>query len=102
MRIAVDFDGTLCKRSGIPRKDDYLASPPQEGALEAIWWLYTKGHKPYILTARHEINGIYWWLYYNGFPEMEITNEKQEGTAIYLDDRAIRFTNWQDFCKYIG
>src|SRR3990167_2789568 len=96
MRIGIDFDGTICKRQGVPRKDDYLTSPPQENALEAIWWLQVQGYEPYVFTSREEKNGIYWWLYYNGFPEIEITNKKKRNTIAYIDDRAIRFeNNWQ-------
>lgn len=102
MLIAVDFDGTICKRSGIPRKDDYLTAPPTENALEAIWWLLAKGHQPYIFTSRHEKDGISLWLYYKGFPYLEVTDRKLPDTSVYIDDRAIRFTNWMDMCKYFG
>lgn len=101
-RVGIDFDGTLCKRKGIPRKGDYLLAKPQKNALEAMWWLQDNGYEPYVITARKEKTGIELWLFWHGFPLMEVTNRKKYGTIMYIDDRALRFTNWQDVIKYFG
>ena len=37
-----------------------------------------------------------------GFPKMRITNIKESGTLAFIDDRAIRFDNWQNIRKYFG
>ncbi len=102
--IGVDFDGVICSRPGIPRQGDFMVDKPTKDALEAIWWLEEQGFKPYVFTNRGEKqwSEIEYWMYGHGFPRLNITNRKLKGTNIYLDDRAIRFTNWQDVCKYLG
>ncbi len=101
MRIAVDFDGVICRRAGIPRKKSIFDDPPQDDALEAVKWLMESGHELYIFSNRDE-DDILIWLKQNNFPLLEITNRKKPNTSIYLDDRAIRFTSWLDFTKYVG
>ncbi len=104
-KIAIDFDGTICDRKGIPRKDDYMADKPTKDALEAVWWLFKQGFEPYILTNRRitQWPGIRYWLFMNGFPSLKITNRKLPKTTMYIDDRAIRFeNNWQSICKMLG
>jgi hypothetical protein len=100
----IDFDGTLCKGVGIPRKGYFDSKPPMENAIDAIKWMISVNTEPYVLTSReiHEWKDIVIWLYKNGFPGMMVTNRKKKGTLIFLDDRAIRFTSWQDFCKLLG
>jgi hypothetical protein len=101
-RIGVDFDGVLAERVGIPRKGDYLLDKPTKDALQAIWWLIGNGYEPYVLTARKETTGIELWLFWHGFPHIEVTNEKKSDTIAYIDDRGLRFTNWLDIIKYFG
>ena len=36
MKIAIDFDGVICKREGIPTEKDWSESVPMPGAKEAI------------------------------------------------------------------
>lgn len=105
MKIAVDFDGVIIDRRGIPRKHDFFDDPPMDDARDAIVWLLSEGHDPYIFTNRSEDEWpkIRQWLDKWKFPRafLPITNKKELKTSIYLDDRAVRFTNWQDFCKLI-
>ena len=101
MLISIDFDGTICKRTGIPRVGSVLDEEPQEYAKEAIEWLMEQGHELYIQSNRDK-DEILVWLKEHNFPLLEITKGKKDNTTIYLDDRAIRFTNWQDFCKLLG
>lgn len=100
MKIACDFDGVLCKRNGIPTvmKDD---DKPMEGALEAINLLLGQGHYVWVFTSNPAPDKVRAWLTQNGFPELEITNIKKPA-HVYIDDRAIRFTNWQDMRKYFA
>jgi len=102
-KYAIDFDGVLCDRQGLPRVGSFKDCAPNDYAVEAIKCLRRNHHEFYILTNREEKEwkDIYEWLKYNGFPKMRITNIKEKGTTIYLDDRAVRFTNWLDFCKLI-
>ena len=102
MKISIDFDGVICKRQGIPTIRDWESnSEPMEGALDAIVLLKSLGHKVWIFTANHEQDKVRSWLKKNGFPELKITNIK-EPAQDYIDDRAIRFTNWQDIRKYFS
>jgi len=101
MKIAIDFDGVICKRKGVTMRDNNFESDkPVKGAAEAMHWLKAKGHDVYVLTARDKDDhfGVSMWLRRYGFPDLRVTNTKEPAT-IYLDDRAIRFTNWTDFCK---
>lgn len=104
MKIAIDFDGTLCKRTGIPTLEPWDKCGPVEGASQALWLLYERGIEFYILTAKAktEFEKMRVWLNQWGFPQPEklfITNCKQKGTTVYIDDRGIRFTNWNDIRK---
>jgi len=102
-RIAIDFDGVLIDREGVPRKPDVENDRPHKHAQEAVKTLQDLGYECYILTARgkDEWPSIKEWLWRWEFPEMEVTNRKTNAVA-YIDDRAIRFTNWLDITKYFG
>lgn len=102
MRIAIDFDGVVCDWEGIVRGHDFSKCVPKQDAPEAINWLLSRGDDIWIFTTRDssEWKAIRNWLKEWGIPKLPITNIKKKAT-IYLDDRAIRFTNWQDFCKLL-
>ena len=104
MKIGIDFDNVLIKHKGVPGEDNNFEEEPVKGALDAVKWLKKQGHEVYVLTARFNTDWveIERWLIKWKFPDMEITNKKLNGTAVYIDDRAIRFTNWQDVCRYLG
>lgn len=72
-----------------------------EGAKDAINLLINNGHKVWILTSNPDLNMVSSWLKRYEFPELRITSIK-EPAHVYIDDRAIRFTNWQDIRKYFG
>ena len=103
MRIAIDFDGVLADGKRIPREHNFGGWKPKENAVEAIKFLQGLGYECYILTAREEQewDGMKGWLKRHGFPEMEVTNRKMNA-VVYIDDRAVRFTNWRDICKLFG
>ncbi len=102
-RIAIDFDGVLINGRGIPRKPDVAHGQPHKNAVAGVKYLQELGYECFILTSRasHEWPAIKEWMVKWGFPEIEITNTKKNAVA-YIDDRAIRFTNWQDICRYFG
>ena len=101
-KIAVDFDGTLVKRKGIPTNGALNDCEPTEDAVEAISFFIEKGLDVYILTSRNpeEWDSVRKWLKDNNFPEIRVGNIKEKDTQVIIDDRAIRFTNWQDIRKY--
>jgi len=103
MKIALDFDGTICDLKGIVRGHDFSKCKPKKDAKEAIDWLLKEGYEIWIFTTRAESEweDIYGWLLKWKIPPLRITNIKRNAT-IYLDDRGVRFTSWQDFCKLLG
>jgi len=101
MNIAIDFDGVICKRAGIPTIRDWKNAQPMEGALDAINLLRKNGHNVWVFTSNPEPQLVEEWLKENKFPELDVTNVKLPAHA-YIDDRAIRFTDWQDIRKYFG
>lgn len=87
--LAVDFDGVV---------RDTQTGKPIDGALKAIKWLKSKGRQVIISTAREDLGNVNIWLKKYGF-DVEATNRKVKAT-VYIDDRGIRFTNWDDITAY--
>ena len=105
MKVAIDFDSVLVQRSGIPTSSEVWRDGPVKDSEDALWHFFRKGIDMYIFSVRgkEEKDKIREWLEKHDFPPIElITNEKQPGTALYIDDRALRFTNWQDVRKLLG
>jgi len=73
---------------------------PVEGAINAIKKLKNKGYDVVVFTAREDLEPVDEWFrkHCNGW-SLEITNKKPPAIA-YIDDRAIRFTNWKDILNY--
>jgi 5'(3')-deoxyribonucleotidase len=101
MRIALDFDGVICKRNKVPREPSFADSKPNKFARKVILQLMDR-HELYICTNRDEseFDDIRAWLDKYKIPKLLITNKKLPKTGVYLDDRALRFTNWLDISKY--
>lgn len=113
LSIAVDFDGVIHSYSrGWHTKDIY--DPPMPGAERALGSLI-QAYGVFILTARPADEVLVWCetefplLRFQLIPEdvrywdrrgvIGVTNRKLPALA-YIDDRAIRFTNWQDVLNY--
>lgn len=105
--IAIDFDGTLCKKQSYG--NGYIYEMSNEKASDITSKLHEDGYKIVIYTTRLNPSfggDIEWkkqqiitWCDQHGIYFDEITCEKPEAVA-YIDDRAIRFTNWQDISNY--
>lgn len=103
--IAIDWDDTVVDRD---------SQKPLPGAFESIEKLLEE-HLVFIFSARDPREIVDWFegkdFYFNveKIPDhaeewtkkgvVGVTNRKLPCTA-YLDDRAIRFTNWKDVLKY--
>ena len=96
--IAIDMDGVIHRYSK-GWFDGTLYDEPVEGAREKIQMLLDNGFEPVIFTTRTNRRIVRQWLKKYGFPKLRITNRKEAALA-YIDDRAIRFTNWEDVIKY--
>lgn len=104
--LGIDFDGTLCNKQ--PYGDGTIYETPTPHAREVMDKLY-KEYKIVIFTTRlspkfggdisKKYQEIADWLKLHQIPYDELTNNKPEAMA-YIDDRAIRFTNWLDIKNY--
>tara|TARA_R110002096_G_scaffold62532_1_gene154494 strand:- start:27 stop:425 length:399 start_codon:yes stop_codon:yes gene_type:complete len=104
-QIGIDFDGVIHKCSK-GYHDGTIYDDPIEGSLEAIQNISTKftiiiysakarSDRP-LVNNKTGIELIWEWLEKHGFKEYvkEVTAEKPRAFC-YIDDRAIRFTDWQ-------
>ncbi|MFJ8992647.1 hypothetical protein ACIRQH_19900 [Streptomyces sp. NPDC102279] len=104
MTLAVDFDGVIHAYSR-GWADGTIYDPPVPGALEGLRALLDQD-AVFVFTAR-DIGQVAAWLLDRGFHvrvgydgefwnergPLLVTNRKLPATA-YLDDRAVRFTDW--------
>lgn len=106
--IAIDFDGVIHKYSK-GWQDGSIYDVPMEGAIEALERLLKRGYRVVIHTCRAEtsegMNQVLQWLLTHA-PHLakeeykiSVTDKKPKAIA-YVDDRAIRFTNWADVLNY--
>ena len=107
MRIVVDLDGTICPIRQDPQT--YADLKPLPGAIDTLKQLKADGAYIIIQTARNmatqkgnvgkvmqNIGKITLdWLAEYEVPYDEIFFGKPNG-EVYLDDRAFRFTNWEE------
>ena len=107
MRIAIDLDGTICPIR--QPHESYTDLKPLPGAVERIRELRAAGHYIIIVTARNmatceanlgkvmkNVGKITLdWLEKHGVEYDEIYFGKPNA-EVYVDDRAIRFTNWPE------
>lgn len=96
----IDFDGTMCYSEG----EDFTNARPIIGARNVLEKIISEGNYCYVLTARKSSDWrfIAKWMFNHDFAGMPIHNVKLKGTTKIIDDRAIRFTNWQDIRKYFS
>lgn len=96
--LAVDFDQTI--------KDDslvhtgYRMGPPAVGAITVLNRLKDAGHQIIIFTARNVqdervYKAVADWLDYFKIPYHGITNIKKTEFDVYIDNRALHYTSWQ-------
>ncbi len=101
MILAIDFDGTIhdYKNPTPGRK----MGPPVRGARDALVGLKASGHTIHIYTIwRQSSHGaIRDWMDYYDIPFDHVTNIKGQADA-YIDDKAIRFTNWEEVIGIVG
>lgn len=107
MRIVIDLDGTICP---IKQPDQtYADLEPLPGAAERIRELRAAGHYVIILTARNmatcesnlgRVMKNVGKLTLDWLEKYEIEYDEiyfgKPNADVYLDDRAMRFTSWDD------
>ncbi len=102
-RLLIDFDRVIHKYSqGF--KDGSIYDDPVPGAIEALKKLQEAGYEVIVFTAKSQLGqkrnkAIKKWLEKYGLKNIKVTSTKLSARA-YIDDRAIRFTNWRDILSY--
>lgn len=100
MKIAVDFDGVIHNDRAVPKGK--RMGLPHTGALETILKWQEEGNEVFVLTSRatgeKQTQAVYDWLEFFNFPPLRVTNIK-ETADMYLDDRAVKFTSWNQWRK---
>ena len=97
--IIIDLDGTICSEE---KTFSRALAIPKKGAAETIKKLKNKGYNIIIYTARswteYEITKN--WLNKNKINFDELFMGKPIG-EYWIDDRAIKFNNWDSVSKKI-
>jgi len=98
--IMVDLDGVLCTEEGFLERP---LAQPIAGAREALAKLRAAGYIVVIYTARGwgEYRVAQQWLDDHGF-EYDGLHMGKPVADVWIDDRAIRFANWNDTLRQLG
>lgn len=98
--IMVDLDGVICTEELF---HDRPLAQPIAGAREALRDLRAAGHTVIIYTARgwseHRVTRH--WLEQHGI-EYDGLHMGKPVADVWIDDRAVRFTNWPDTLTQLG
>ena len=112
-KFCFDLDGTICH---IKKEDQhYIDVDPLPGSVETLQRLKSEGHYIIIMTARNMLTYnnnvgkiianqspiVLEWLSKHQIPYDEIHFGKPLAD-FYVDDKAIKLTNWKEFNKQIG
>ncbi len=97
--IMVDLDGVLCT------EEKFLERPlaqPLDGARDALRQLRAAGHTVVVYTARSwgEYKVTKKWLDDHGF-EYDGLHMGKPVADVWIDDRALRFTDWAEVLPQI-
>lgn len=98
MNISIDFDGVIHKY-GLGWHNGSIYDKQINGSKKAIEIL-KKTYKIVIFTCRQPTKDVEKWLKKNNIYFDLVTNFK-EPSRFYIDDNAIRFTNWNETLKLI-
>lgn len=112
--IGVDFDGVIhdYNPKWVLTDVETIGDKATKGALDGLKSLLEQ-NCIFIYTSRKDLSRVFDWFTEKGFTAkiidsykvwdeqgvIGITNYKLPAMA-YIDDRAIRFTNWNDIVKY--
>lgn len=99
MQIILDLDGTICTEEKTYSRS---LAKPIEGSIESINALYEAGHTIIIYSARTwmEYEMTIDWLKRHNVKFHQLIMGKPIGD-IWIDDRALRFTNWNDIMNQL-
>ena len=91
--LAVDFDGVIHEYSKGWNGGALGVIMP--GARDALIQLSVK-YRIVVFTARHDLEAVRDWMHDQRLDHLiaDVTNRKPVAVA-YLDDRAVKFINWE-------
>jgi len=97
MIYCFDIDGTLCTNT----EGKYLEAIPFQEVVARVNYLYSRGHRILLYTARGSTTGIDWReVTKNQLKEWNVYYHKlfmSKPTAdVYIDDKAINFSDWKN------
>lgn len=104
--IAIDFDGVIHAYSK-GWDDGSIYDPPLPGAIEAIKSLQRQNNAVYVHTSRDPFQVAAWFYQYQvptvteffrdfwSDTECVLVTQRKLPALAYIDDRAIRFIDWQ-------
>lgn len=80
----------------------YEASVPVPGAIAALNRLRAQGWHIHLYTGRHinHAETTQDWLHQHGIP-FDVIAYGKPPARLYIDDRAVRFTNWDEMVETI-
>lgn len=100
MLLAIDFDGVIHDYKN--PVEGRRMGPPIDGAKDALKKYMVRGDEVVIFSTWATEKGqktIREWLHYYHIPFSSVTNIKPNAD-VYIDDKAIRFINWDEIHKY--
>lgn len=99
MRIIIDLDGTICTEE---KTYSRCLAKPLEKAIESINKFYDEGNTIIIHSARswQEFEMTEHWLKSHGVKYHQLVLGRPIGD-VWIDDRAIRFDNWDNVVRKI-
>lgn len=104
--VAVDFDGVLCADSPNVYADfvNEHHQPLMAGAVEGMAWLRKQGFEIVIYTCREygQRKFLETFLSHHGLEHDYIVFHGKPRADFYIDDKAVRFTNWPDVVKTLS
>lgn len=92
--MQLTFDDVLMNTHDIA--EGYRLGPPLPLAKEVLESYKDNGRVVVIFTARDRFQPVADWMKYFKIPYDRITNIKHPAFSHIIDDRAIRFTGWDD------
>jgi len=99
MKLIIDIDGTICEEK---RQFSRSLAKPLPDAINSLKLLKKKGCILILYSARTraEYEMTFNWLKTNDVPFDQLILGKPEGDY-WIDDRAIKFTNWKNILEQI-
>jgi len=100
LRLIIDLDGTICTEE---KTFSRSLAKPISGAIENINKLFSEGNTIIIYSSRswQEYEMTTEWLKSAGVNYHQLILGKPIGDY-WIDDRAIRFTSWNDISNIIN